>query len=71
MKHITLTGRPNCGHSKRGRELYTEHTRRGEHIIYDAPGDLRNSLPERSMSAATVLITVRDSDLPFSETTTD
>ena len=68
MKHIIITGHPNCGHSKRGRELYTEHTKLGEHVIYDAPGDLRNSLPERSLSAATVLITVRDADRPFSET---
>lgn len=70
MKHISITGRAICT-GERARQVYAEHTRAGRHVVLDAPGDLRNSLPERRLSAADVLITVTRTDENLSETTTD
>lgn len=70
MKVITITG-PWPQAKNLARQRYTERTAIGLHAILDAPGDLRNSLPERSMSAADVLITARVAEAPISETTTD
>lgn len=53
------------------RQRYTEQTAAGLHALLDAPGDLRNSLPERRMSAADVLVTATDGPDPISETITD
>lgn len=69
MKHIIITGRPGCGHVERARQRYTEQMGKGRHVLLDAPGDLRNSRPECSMTAAQVLITARDADQPLSEAT--
>lgn len=70
MKHISITGRPSCA-SARARQLYADSARAGLHVVLDAPGGLRNSLPERRLSAADVLITVTTTDEALSETTTD
>lgn len=70
MKHITITGPLECAKAA-ARQRYTEHIAMGLHVILDAPGDLRNSLPERRMSAADVLITARQANTPISETTTN
>ena len=40
------------------------------HAILDAPGELRTSLPERRMSAADILITVRPDAGQLTTTTT-
>lgn len=69
MKHITVTGPLPCA-AARGRQLYAEHTGQGLHTLLDAPGGIRNSLPERRVSAADVLITVRESAEPLKTTTT-
>lgn len=71
MKHITLTGRAGCGKTNRAQELYRYHAAQGFHVILEDEGDIRNSLPERRMSAADVLITTRLTEGDFSETTTD
>ena len=69
MKVITITG-PWPQARDLARQRYSDHTLLGQHAILDAPGDLRSSLPERSMSAADVLITARVAEAPISETTT-
>ena len=70
MKHVTLTGRAGCGKTNRAQELYLEHVGQGLHVILEDEGDIRNSLPERRMSAADVLITTRLTDGDLQETTT-
>lgn len=69
MKHIAITGPLECA-KKLARQRYTEATAQGMHAILDLPGDLRNSLPERRLSGADVLITARPAEGAISETTT-
>lgn len=70
MKTITISGRRGCGRTRRARALYFELTSQGQHVLLDAPGQWLNSLPERSMSKADVLITVHQADGDLTETTT-
>lgn len=67
MKQITITGRSEFAH-RRSHELYIENARQGLHVLMDAPGDFRNSLNERRLSAADVLITVKHADCELTET---
>ena len=49
------------------RKLYLQAAQEGQHAILDAPGDFRTNLPERRLSAADVLVSVRE---PISQPTT-
>ena len=69
MKTITLAGGPGTGKTERANALYTEHTVMGMHVLLDDQGSLRNSLPERRMSSADVLIITRLTSGPLTETT--
>lgn len=71
MKTITLSGRMGSGKTTRANELYREHTGKGLHVLVDDAGDMRNSLPERRMSSADVLIITRITSGPLTETTID
>lgn len=69
MIHIDIRGPLACARSV-GRQRFTEHATQGRHVVLEAPGDLSTNLPERRLSSADVLITVRAGDGPVSETTT-
>lgn len=71
MKTITLAGKAGCGKTTRANALYTEHTGQGLHVLVEDEGEMRNSLPERRMSAADLLIVTRQTSGPLTETTTD
>lgn len=71
MKTITLAGGPGTGKTTRAQELYRECTSQGLHTLLDDEGSIRNSLPERRMSAADVLIITRLTSGPLTETTKD
>lgn len=71
MKTITLAGGEGAGKTTRASALYREHTSKGLHVLVDDAGDMRNSLPERRMSAADVLIITRLTSGPLTETTKD
>lgn len=71
MKTITLSGAVGTGKTKRANALYRENTAKGLHVLIDDGGDLRNSLPERRMSSADLLIITRRTSGPLTETTTD
>lgn len=53
------------------RQRYAEQAAAGLHVLLDAPGDLRNSLPERRMSSADVLVKAVGRPGEISETTTN
>lgn len=69
MKQIIITG-PEMAASELARVHYAEQVAAGQHAILDAPGELRTSLPERRMSAADILITVRPDAGQLTTTTT-
>lgn len=67
MKTITLAGGPRTGKTERADDLYREHTVMGMHVLLDDGGRIRNSLPERRMSSADVLIITRLTSGPLAE----
>jgi adenylylsulfate kinase-like enzyme len=71
LKTITLTGGAGTGKTERATALYSEHTSQGLHVLVEDEGQIRNSLPERRMSAADLLIVTRQTGGPLTETTTD
>ena len=71
MKTITLAVKAGSGKTERANALYREGTNDGLHMLLDDEGRIRNSLPERRMSAADVLIITRQTDGPLTETTAD
>ncbi len=71
MKTITLSGAVGTGKTERANAIYREHTGQGLHVLLEDEGTLRNSLPERRMSAADVLIITRRTSGPLTETTKD
>lgn len=71
MKTITLSGAVGAGKTTRANALYRENTGQGLHVLVDDGGEMRNSMPERRMSAADVLIITRQTSGPLTKTTTD
>ena len=70
VKTIVITG-PMPEAADLARRRYAEQAAAGRHVLLDAPGDLRNSLPERRMSFADVLVKAVNQPGEISETTTD
>jgi len=70
VKHISITG-PMPAAAALARKRYADACADGLHVLLDAPGDLRNNLPERRPSAADLLVTATADSGPISETTTD
>ncbi len=71
MKTISLKGAAGSGKTERANALYREHTSQGLRVLLEDEGSIRNSLPERRMSAADLLIITHQTDGPLTETTED
>lgn len=72
MKTIRLKGAAGSGKTTRAEALYREHTSKGLHVLVEDEGCIcHNSLPERRMSAADLLIITQQTNGPLTETTED
>jgi hypothetical protein len=69
--HIKIAGPRGCGRTTRACQLFLKHASEGRHVLVENPGhQWLNSMPERRMSQADVLITVHQADGDLTETTT-
>lgn len=59
MLHITIERTDLAEATRLARDVYQLQIEQGRHVLLDAPGDFRASIPERRLSAADVLITAR------------